>query len=206
MRRPFVAMATLAALAVVLHPPPRVSAATINVNIGSVTWFLGNGTVTGNTNGRGHGARFNNPWRCAFTNNGSLLIADRINNKIRRVVQPRDDLVENWMGNGANADVNGVGTAASFTIPQDIAVMADNTFAFVVEGQAISQINVAASRKYRFGLCVWYRRRQWHRRSLQLPTLHHHLPRDDHAVRWRDSTNSSSHAGWWRERAEWRHV
>jgi hypothetical protein len=107
-------MTTLAALAVVLHPSPCVSAATINVNIGSVTWFLGSGILSGNTNGRGHAARFNNPRRCAFTNNGSLLIVDT-NNKIRRVVQPRDDLVEDWMGNGADADVNGVGTAASYT-------------------------------------------------------------------------------------------
>jgi hypothetical protein len=67
MRRPFVAMTTLAALAVVLHPPPCVSAATINVNIGSVTWFLGSDSISGNTNGRGHAARFNNPPRCAFT-------------------------------------------------------------------------------------------------------------------------------------------
>jgi hypothetical protein len=149
MHRLLVAMTTFAALAVVPHLSPCVSAATINVSIGSVTWFLG-GTFSGSTNGRGHAPRFNSPRRCAFTNNGSLLIADSSNNKIRRVVQPRDDLVENWMGNGANADVNGVGTAASFTLPQDIAVMANNTFAFVVEGHAISQINVAASLKSAF--------------------------------------------------------
>jgi hypothetical protein len=93
MHRLFVAMTTLAALAVVLHPSPCVSAAT-NVNIGPVTWFLGSGTSSGSTNGRGHAPRFNDPRRCAFTNNGSLLIVDRGNNKIRRVVQPRDDLVE----------------------------------------------------------------------------------------------------------------
>jgi hypothetical protein len=151
MRRPFVAMTTLAALAVVLHPSPRVSAATINVNIGPVTWFLGGGTIPGNTNGRGgHAAQFDAPERCAFTNNGSLLIADRFNNKIRRVVQPRDDLVEDWMGNGVFGDVNGVGTAARYTQPRDIAVMANNTFAFVLEGQAISQIDIAASLKSAF--------------------------------------------------------
>jgi hypothetical protein len=54
------------------------------------------------------------------------------------------------MGDGANADVNGVGTAASYTQPEDIAVMANNTFAFVVEGHAISQINIAASLKSAF--------------------------------------------------------
>jgi hypothetical protein len=150
MHRLFVAMTTLVALAVVLHPSPCVSAATINVNIGSVTWFLGSGTSSGNTNGRGHAARFNNPRRCAFTNNGSLLIVEVLNNKIRRVVQPRDDLVEDWMGNGANANVNGVGTAASYTQPRDIVVMANNTFAFVVEGHAISQIDIAASLKSAF--------------------------------------------------------
>jgi hypothetical protein len=112
MHRLFVAMTTLAALAVVLHPSPCVSAATINVNIGSVTWFLGDGSIPGDANGRGHAAQFNNPRRSAFTNNGSLLIVDSGNNKIRRVVQPRDDLVEDWMGNGASANVNGVGTAA----------------------------------------------------------------------------------------------
>jgi hypothetical protein len=150
MHRLFVAMATLAALAVVLHRSPCVSAARINVNIGSVTWFLGDGIIPGNTNGRGHAAQFALPQACVFTNNGSLLIVDASNNKIRRVVQPRDDLVEDWMGNGADADVNGVGTAASYREPVDIAVMANNTFAFVVEGQAISQINVAASLKSAF--------------------------------------------------------
>jgi hypothetical protein len=49
MHRLFVAMTTLAALAVVLHPSPCVSAATINVSIGSVTWFLGNGIIPGNS-------------------------------------------------------------------------------------------------------------------------------------------------------------
>jgi hypothetical protein len=150
MHRLFVAMTTLAALAVVLHPSPSVSAARINVNIGSVTWFLGDGIAGGNTNGRGHAARFALPEACAFTNNGSLLIVDIGNDKIRRVVQPRDDLVEDWMGNGAFADVNGVGTAASYKSPLDIAVMANNTFAFVVEGHAISQIDIAASLKSAF--------------------------------------------------------
>jgi hypothetical protein len=150
MRRLFVAMTTLTALAVVLHSPPRVSAAIIDVNIGSVTWFLGNGTSTGDNSGRGHAAQFFRPRSCAFTNNGSLLIVDRDNNKIRRVVQPRDDLVENWMGNGTFADANGVGTAASYTAPDAIAVMANNTFAFVVEGHAISRIDIAASLKSAF--------------------------------------------------------
>jgi hypothetical protein len=100
MHRLFVAMTTLAALAVVLHPSPCVSAAKINVNIGSVTWFLGSGSSFGDTPGRGHAAVFNRPQACAFTNNGSLLIVDTINNKIRRVVQPRDDLVEDWMETG----------------------------------------------------------------------------------------------------------
>jgi hypothetical protein len=150
MHRLFVAMTTLAALAVVLHPSPCVSAATINVNIGSVTWFLGNGIIPGNTNGRGHAAQFALPQACAFMNNGSLLITDTSNNKIRRVVQPRDDLVEDWMGNGVFGDVNGVGTAARYTVPLAIVVMANNTFAFVVEGQAISQINIAASLKSAF--------------------------------------------------------
>jgi hypothetical protein len=150
MHRLFVAMTTLTALAVMLHSPPRVSAAIIDVNIGSVTWFLGNGTFTGSNSGRGHAAQFAIPRSCAFTNNGSLLIVDRDNNKIRRVVQPRDDLVENWMGNGANADVNGVGTAASYTRPKAIAVMANNTFAFVAEGHAISRIDIAASLKSAF--------------------------------------------------------
>jgi DNA-binding beta-propeller fold protein YncE len=150
MCRLFVAMTTLTALAVVLHSPPRVSAAIIDVNIGSVTWFLGSGTSTGTNSGRGHAAQFTHPQACAFTNNGSLLIADRDNNKIRRVVQPRDDLVENWMGNGTFADVNGVGTAACYTEPVAIAVMANNTFAFVVEGNAISRIDVAASLKSAF--------------------------------------------------------
>jgi hypothetical protein len=148
MRRLFVA--TLTALAVVLHSPPPVAAAIIDVNIGSVTWFLGNGTSAGSNSGRGHAAQFSNPQACAFTNNGSLLIVDRDNTKIRRVVQPRDDLVENWMGNGNFADVNGVGTAASYTAPKAIAVMANNTFAFVVEGQAISRIDIAASLKSAF--------------------------------------------------------
>jgi hypothetical protein len=150
MHRLFVAMTTLAALAVVLHPSPCVSAATINVNIGSVTWFLGNGIIPGNTNGRGHAAQFALPQACAFMNNGSLLITDTSNNKIRRVVQPRDDLVEDWMGSGVFGDVNGVGTAARYTVPLAIVVMANNTFAFVVEGQAISQINIAASLKSAF--------------------------------------------------------
>jgi hypothetical protein len=54
------------------------------------------------------------------------------------------------MGNGVFGDVNGVGTAARYTVPLAIMVMANNTFTFVVEGQAISQINIAASLKSAF--------------------------------------------------------
>jgi hypothetical protein len=100
------------------------------------------------------------------------------------------------MGNGANADVNGVGTAASYTQPQDVALMANNTFAFVVEGHAISQINLATPLKSTFvGVSSAFGTGDGSR-TLSRPTLHHHLPCDDDAVRWRVSTNSASFAGW----------
>lgn len=84
-----------------------------------VTTFAGSGN-SGNVDGMGVSADFNNPAGIAADNSGNLYIADYYNNSIRKITP--SGMVTTLAGNGNSDLVDGLGTAASFYRPTCLAV------------------------------------------------------------------------------------
>ena len=87
-----------------------------------VTTFAGSGTA-GSTDGLGTIASFNYPVGVAFDTNGNLFVADRLNNKIRKISV--EGKVTNLAGSGTVGSTDGIGIDASFSSPAGIAVGSD---------------------------------------------------------------------------------
>lgn len=86
---------------------------------GVVSTLAGNG-ATAYANGQGTMASFYNPIGMAVDATGNIYVADRFNQRIRKVTPA--GLVSTVAGNGSLGTTNGVGTAASFNWPCDVAV------------------------------------------------------------------------------------
>jgi sugar lactone lactonase YvrE len=96
---------------------------------GEVTTLAGSPGLQGSDDGMGTGARFNHPWGLALDKSGNIYLADVLNNTIRRITP--DGLVSTLAGNASITDgngnplagfVDGIGSAALFSSPQDLAV------------------------------------------------------------------------------------
>ncbi len=101
---------------------------------GVVTTFAGTGTFSF-ADGTGTIVSFNRPSGVAVDRNGDVFVADLSNNRIRKI-NP-SGVVSTFAGSGAATNVNGIGTAASFGQPRDLAI------------DSIGNIYVAASRLIR---------------------------------------------------------
>lgn len=87
-----------------------------------VTTLAGSG-IAGSTDGLGTTASFNFPTGVAIDSNGNILVADRLNNKIRKITP--DGNVTTLAGNGAVGSTDGIRTSASFYYPFGVAVSPD---------------------------------------------------------------------------------
>jgi len=76
--------------------------------------------ITGYADGTGTEAMFNNCGGLAIDAAGNLYVADATNNRIRKITPA--GVVTTLAGNGAYTSVNGVGSAASFAAPYDLAI------------------------------------------------------------------------------------
>ncbi len=85
---------------------------------GNVSTFAGSG-VQGSANGNGINATFNQPQGLAIDAAGNIYVADRGNNKIRKITPWGD--VSNLAGSGSVGSVNGTGASASFWQPIGVA-------------------------------------------------------------------------------------
>ncbi len=85
---------------------------------GVVTTFAGSGS-TGHANGLGTSASFAGPQAVAIDGAGTVFVADRFNNKIRKITPA--GLVSNVAGSGSPGNTDGNGIAASFNDPLGIA-------------------------------------------------------------------------------------
>jgi sugar lactone lactonase YvrE len=84
-------------------------------------------TVAGNTNagaqnGPDTSATFNNPAGVAVDGNGNIYVADMLNNLIREISGGQVSTLAGNINDTTIASVNGVGTAASFVFPNNVAV------------------------------------------------------------------------------------
>lgn len=87
---------------------------------GVVSTFAGNGTA-GYVDGAANVAEFNNPQSVAVDASGNVYVADRNNNRIRKITPA--GVVSTFAGTGYAGDTDGVGTTvASFNAPKAVAV------------------------------------------------------------------------------------
>jgi DNA-binding beta-propeller fold protein YncE len=102
------------------------------------------GGTPGYADGVGAAARFASPMGLALAPDGSVIVADAQNRRIRRV-QP-DGTVTTVAGSGAEGDDDGPGGAASFHGPWAVAVAPDGTI-YVTDprGHRVRQIDAAGN-------------------------------------------------------------
>jgi len=86
---------------------------------GAVSTLAGSG-VSGNSNGTGTAASFNNPTGVAVDAAGNVYVADQTNELIRKISPA--GAVSTLAGSGVSGNSNGTGTAASFNHPAGVTV------------------------------------------------------------------------------------
>jgi len=86
-----------------------------------VTTFAGTANSAGTTNATGLLAKFSAPYGITADATGNLIIADEGNNLIRTITVP-GAVVTTLAGSGTNADLDGVTTAAQFSLPYCVTV------------------------------------------------------------------------------------
>jgi len=91
---------------------------------GAVRTLAGNGEA-GFADGQGAAARFNRPTALARDKDGSILVADRGNNAVRRVTM--EGAVSTVAGNGEAGYADGEGAAARFNCPTAVVVDKEGT-------------------------------------------------------------------------------
>jgi flavoprotein len=86
---------------------------------GVVSTFAGSGLASF-ADGSGTSAGFNNPWGLAVDLAGNVYVADAGNNRVRKISTA--GVVTTIAGSGISGSFNGIGTAASFSKPQGVAL------------------------------------------------------------------------------------
>ena len=97
-----------------------------------VSTLAGQVGKTGSTDGIGSSALFSYPRGIIIDKNGIIYVADTDNNKIRKITP--DGNVTTFAGSGSYGSTDGIGTAASFIYPQEIAMDTDGNIYVADEG------------------------------------------------------------------------
>ncbi len=109
---------------------------------GDVSTFAGATAPSGNTVGTRYLARFNEPTGVAVDGFGNVYVADRINNKVRKILP--GGVATNFAGSGTTGSLDGAGTGAQFTYPCDLALDASgNIYVADTSNQLIRKITSA---------------------------------------------------------------
>ena len=87
--------------------------------VGAVTTLAGGGGSSGFADGRGAAARFYCPTGIAVDAAGVVFVADRGNNRIRRIT---NGVVDTLAGSGERGFADGAGAAAQFNFPNGLAL------------------------------------------------------------------------------------
>lgn len=90
----------------------------LNINSQIVSTLAG--STSGYADGTGINAQFKGPCAIAVDNNGNVFVADRLNNRIRKITPA--GVVTTFAGSGVAGYLDDTGTAAQFDSPMGIAV------------------------------------------------------------------------------------
>jgi hypothetical protein len=94
----------------------------VNITSGVVSTLAGNG-YSSDADGSGTAASFNDPVAVAvIPSSGVIVVSDMVNSRIR-LVEPTSCTVTTLAGSGYQAFADGTGAAASFNMPQGVAVI-----------------------------------------------------------------------------------
>eukprot|EP00947_MAST-08B_sp_MAST-8B-sp1_P002354 g2354.t1 len=118
----------------------------VNVADGAVTTLAGSGESK-SEDGVGAAASFSNPAGLALSPNGKQLFVADFESHIIRAMNVADRAVTTLAGSGEEGSEDGVGAAASFNRPADLALSPDGKQLFVVEtcGNKIRAIQLVAT-------------------------------------------------------------
>lgn len=112
---------------------------------GNVTTIAGTAGATGTTDGAGTSALFNNPSDLMYFN-GDLYVADELNNKIRKIINPTTaPSVSTYAGSGAAASTDGNGVSAAFKKPRSLANDGVNIYVSDANNYRIRKIDPAVN-------------------------------------------------------------
>ncbi|MGA2557724.1 MAG: NHL repeat-containing protein [Verrucomicrobiota bacterium] len=87
-----------------------------------VTTIAGSAGLSGSQNGTNGDARFSNPSGIAVDGEGNLLVADEMNNAIRKITLSGTNWVVSTLAGGTEGDQDGTNLAARFFGPSGVAV------------------------------------------------------------------------------------
>ena len=110
---------------------------------GVVTTFAGNASSSGNRNGHGTAARFNEPHGVAIDRAGNVYVADSSNHTIRKITPA--GMVSTFAGKpGTKGSDDGVGAAARFSYPYGVATdSVGNVYVTDLENSTLRKITPA---------------------------------------------------------------
>jgi hypothetical protein len=96
----------------------------------------------GSTDGVGTNARFYSPYGITLSNDNSFaIIADSLNNRIRKIVVTTSTVTTLAGGTGSS---DGVGTLAGFATPMYVTFAADNSFVLISDAHRIRTLDLSA--------------------------------------------------------------
>ena len=109
---------------------------------GVVSTLAGSAGQSGSSEGTGSAARFSNPTGVAVDGSGNVYVADKGNNKIRKVTPAGE--VSTLAGNGLTGSSDGLGSSATFYQPAGVAVdSSGNVYVAELVNQTIRRITPA---------------------------------------------------------------
>jgi DNA-binding beta-propeller fold protein YncE len=119
------------------------SGSTFETSFNSVSTLAGSAGVSGSVDASGSAARFNQPDGVAVSQDGSkLFVADFQNGTIRQIVIATQVVTTIAGSAGASGNVNGTGSAARFSGPQNLATDGTNLFVTDFNNNEIRKIDL----------------------------------------------------------------